>query len=284
MTTDELRTAPPARSTGTKAAAGRWQIYVLVGVIVALLVAPFFAPYPPNQTALGKFLAPPSPAHWFGLDAVGRDLFSRTLVGVRTSIFAASIAVAVGMVLGVPLGVIAGFSKGRTDDLITRAVGVLQTIPGLILAMALIGITGRSLVNAMIAVGVVFVPRFFRVVRASALAASAETYVDASRSMGSPAWRIMAGHVLPAVVPALIVQTTVTMAVAVLSEATLSFVGLGVQPPDASLGTLLAESDKYLGLANHLVFLPGIAMVVVVLVFTVTAAQIQRALARRESR
>jgi ABC-type dipeptide/oligopeptide/nickel transport system permease subunit len=259
-------------------------LVALILVVVSLLVAPYFAPYPPNETGLGPGLQPPSIEHWFGLDAVGRDLFSRTLTGARTSILAATLAVAVGLGIGLPLGVVAGYGGGRVDDVITRIVGILQTIPGLILAMAIVGMTGRSLVNAMIAIGIVFVPRFYRVIRASAMSAAAETYVSASRSMGAPAWRTIVGHVFPAVLSVTLVQATVTMAVAVLSEATLSFVGLGVQPPAASLGTLLAESDNYLGLANFLAILPGVCMVGVVLVFTATAAQVRKALERREAR
>ncbi|GAA3931067.1 ABC transporter permease [Microbacterium soli] len=285
----ELRSTPaaPADPSGhgsSRTMRGRWQLLILVALITGLLVVPLFAPYPPNQTGLGPGLQPPGLEHWFGLDAVGRDVFSRTLTGARTSILAATLAVAVGLGIGLPLGLVAGFSGGRIDGILTQAVGILQTIPGLILAMAIVGMTGRSLVNAMIAIGVVFVPRFYRVIRAAALSAAAETYVTASRSMGSPAWRTIMGHVLPAVLSATLVQATVTMAVAVLSEATLSFVGLGVQPPAASLGTLLAESDDYLGLANNLAILPGVCMVGVVLVFTGTAAQMRRVLERREAR
>jgi peptide/nickel transport system permease protein len=253
-------------------------VILLVAVIALLLVAPALAPYPPNRTALGPSLQGPSWNHLFGIDEVGRDLFSRTLSGVRTSLAAASLAVGVALVVGVPLGVVSGYLRGFADGLITRAVGVLQTMPGLILAMAVVGATGRSLVHAMIAIGIVFVPRIYRVVRAGAMATSAQTYVEAARSMGSPRWRIMAGHVLPGILPAVLVQATVTMAVAVLSEASLSFVGLGVQPPSASLGTLIAESDDYLGRANHLAVLPGVAMVFVVLLFTAFATQLRRLL------
>ncbi|MFF1818187.1 ABC transporter permease [Kribbella sp. NPDC058245] len=253
-------------------------VLVLGAVVVLLLLAPMFAPYPPNQTALGPSLQGPSWSHLFGIDEVGRDLFSRTLSGVRTSLAAASLAVGVALLIGVPLGVLSGYLRGFADGAITRAVGVLQTMPGLILAMAIVGATGRSLVHAMIAIGIVFVPRIYRVVRASALATGAQTYVEAARSMGSPGWRIMTGHVLPGILPAVLVQATVTMAVAVLSEASLSFVGLGVQPPSASLGTLIAESDDYLGRANHLAVLPGVAMVFVVLLFTAFATRLRRLL------
>jgi peptide/nickel transport system permease protein len=253
-------------------------VIVLAAVVALLLVAPALAPYPPNQTALGPSLQGPSWNHLFGIDEVGRDLFSRTLSGVRTSLAAASLALGVALAIGVPLGVLSGYLRGFADGLTTRAVGVLQTMPGLILAMAIVGAMGRSLVNAMIAIGIVFVPRIYRVVRASAMATSAQTYVEAARSMGSPRWRIMAGHVLPGILPAVLVQATVTMAVAVLSEASLSFVGLGVQPPSASLGTLIAESDEYLGRANHLAILPGVAMVFVVLLFTAFATRLRRLL------
>lgn len=284
MNDASLRTRNLLRPTLPRRASGTWQLIVLLTIVVGFLVAPWFGPYPPNATAVGPALQGPSLEHWFGVDAVGRDAFSRTLTGIRTSLIAATLAVTVGLVLGLPLGVIAGYAGGRIDDLITRLVGILQTIPGLILAMAIVGMTGRSLTNAMIAIGVVFVPRFYRVIRASAMSAAAATYVDAARAMGSPAWRTITGHIFPAVLLATLVQATVTMAVAVLSEATLSFVGLGVQPPAASLGTLIAESDNYLGLANHLAILPGVCMVAVVLVFTALAAQVRRILDRRESR
>lgn len=289
MSGEDLRTQTilrPGQSTRRSPSnrLARVQIILLLAAVVAILILPFFTPYPPTKVGLGPGLSAPSAEHWFGLDPVGRDLFSRTLDGVRTSVLAGSLAVVVGLAIGLPLGVTAGFWGGRVDNIITRVVGILQTIPGLILAMAIVGITGRSLVNAMIAIGIVFVPRFYRIVRASALSVSAETFVLASRSMGSPSWRTMLGHVMPAVLSATVVQATVTMAVAVLSEATLSFVGLGVQPPDASLGTLLAESNQYLGLANHLAYLPGISMVLVVLLFTAASAVVQRALEKGESR
>lgn len=289
MTIQDLRTELITRPSRRRRAAAstflfRVQLTLVLAAIAGIMVAPLIAPYPPNETGLGQGLSAPSFEHWFGLDVIGRDVFSRTLTGMRTSVLAATLAVAVGLVIGLPLGIAAGYWGGRVDDLITRVVGILQTIPGLILAMAIVGMTGRSLVNAMIAIGIVFVPRFYRIVRASAMSASAETYVLASRSMGAPAWRTVGGHVVPAVLSATLVQATVTMAVAVLSEATLSFVGLGVQPPSASLGTLLAESDDYLGLANHLAIIPGMCMVGVVLLFTITAALVRRELERRESR
>lgn len=257
---------------------------LLVGAVVLLLAAPEFTPYPPNLTAVAPSLQPPSWDHLFGTDEVGRDLFSRTLAGIRTSLGAASLAVAVALSAGVPLGVVAGFLGGPVDSVLTKTVGVLQSMPGLILAMAIVGAMGRSLVNAMIAIGVVLVPRIYRVSRASAMSTVAETFVEAARSMGSPRWRIMCGHVLPAVLSAVLVQATVTMAVAVLSEASLSFVGLGVQPPRASLGTLLAESDDYLGRADHIAVLPGVAMVVVVLLFTAFSSQLRRLLDRMAAR
>lgn len=282
---------PGSASMPDPSAARRWRpagrhitLGVLATVVMLLLIGPAFAPYPPDQTALAPSLQPPSARHLFGIDEVGRDLLSRTLAGIRTSLGAASIAVGVAMLAGIPLGLLAGYAGGWVDGAITRVVGVLQSMPGLILAMAIVGAMGRSLVNAMIAVGVVFVPRFFRVVRASALSTVAETFVEAARAMGSPGWRIVTGHVLPAVASAVLVQATVTMAVAVLSEASLSFVGLGVQPPAASLGTLLAASDDYLGRANHLAILPGVAMVGVVLIFTGFAAVLRAELDRMAAR
>lgn len=272
---------PTPRTRSRRDAAG---LVILAGVVLLLVVGPWLAPYPPTQTDVGPSLQGPTWAHLFGVDAIGRDVFSRTLAGVRTSLGAASLAVAVAVSIGVPLGIVAGYLGGRTDAWLARAVGVLQSMPGLILAMAIVGATGRGLTNAMVAIGFVFVPRFFRVVRSAALSATAETYVEAARSMGAPGWRIMVGHVLPATASAALVQATVTMAVGILSEASLSYVGLGVQPPTASLGTLLADADDYLGLADHLAILPGLVMVAVVLVVTALAARLRRVLDRAAAR
>lgn len=243
--------------------------YVLALVLVAAL-APLLAPADPNvQDLRGTLLPPGDGGHLLGTDGFGRDVLSRLLFGARISLLAAAEAVAVALALGVPPGLAAGYLGGRTDWCVMRASDALMAFPPLILAVAIVGVRGPGLGNAMMAVGVVFAPRFLRLTRASVMAVRQETYIEASRSIGTPAARIIVAHVVPNVLSPLVIATSLAAGFAMLSEAALSFLGLGVQPPDASWGSMLKEGFTVMETAPWLVVFPGAVIALTVLAFNV---------------
>jgi peptide/nickel transport system permease protein len=204
---------------------------VLIGVIALALFAPWIAPYDPLATSWSLVRKAPSAAHWFGTDEVGRDLLSRIIWGARASLSAGVIAVAIAVGVGVPTGMVAGYVGGWTDALISRLTDAMLAIPFLILAIALAAFLGPSLGNAMIAIGVTATPIFVRLARGQVLAARAEDYVEAARAVGNPPIRILLRHILPNILPPVMVQATLAVAAAIIAEASLSFLGLGQQPP-----------------------------------------------------
>jgi len=236
-------------------------------VLFAALLAPVVAPYDPLQTDFLAMLATPSAAHPFGTDAVGRDLLSRVVHGARPSILVGLGTAAFAALVGSLIGLVAGFLGGRWDNAIMRVMDVLFAFPAILLALALIALLGPSLVNLILALGVVYVPRFARVVRGSVLALMAEPYIEATRALGSQAWRVLLRHLLPNTLSVITVQATLTIATAILSEASLSFLGLGVQPPAPSWGTMLSEGKTYLEQYPHLTVFPGAAIMAAVLGF-----------------
>ncbi|HWL44926.1 MAG TPA: ABC transporter permease [Ilumatobacter sp.] len=242
-----------------------------VGLLVVLtlmaVLAPLIATHDPALQNLRARNQGPSSGHWFGTDDIGRDLFSRMVYGARTTLLAPVIAVTVGMVLGVPTGLLAGFKRGPIDAVLGRVADALLALPGLIVAMAIVAVRGPSMVNAMMAVGLNFAPRFFRVVRGTALAIREETFIDASRIAGASDTRLIRSHVLPNIAPPLIVQATIMLGVGVLAEAALSFLGVGVQPPQATWGVLLRRGFDNLSEARYQSIPPGIAITVLILAF-----------------
>jgi ABC-type dipeptide/oligopeptide/nickel transport system permease subunit len=241
-----------------------------VGVLVVVaLAAPLLAPEDPLAQDLRNVLESPSGEHLLGTDDVGRDVVSRMIFATRVSLLAALEAVAIGVVLGVPFGLMAGFRGGAVDTVIMRTTDAILSFPPLILAISIVGVLGPGLTNAMVAVGVVFAPRFARVVRASVLSTREETFIEASRSIGTSRRRIMQWHVLPNVVSPLIVQVSLAGGFAMLAEAGLSFLGLGVQAPDASWGSMLGRAFPYINSASWLSIVPGIAIAVTVLAFNI---------------
>lgn len=249
----------------------RQRIVVAATVFVAFLaviavLAPWLAPADPNEQDLyGTLLAPGAEDYPLGTDTFGRDVFSRLIFGARISLLAAVQAVAVALALGVPPGLAAGYLGGRVDRWIMRASDAVMAFPPLILAAAIVGARGPGLGNAMFAVGVVFAPRFLRLVRASVLGVREETYIEAAHSIGTPHWRIVRVHVFPNILSPLIIATSLAAGFAMLSEAALSFLGLGVQPPDASWGSMLKEGFSVMETAPWLVVFPGIVIALTVL-------------------
>jgi peptide/nickel transport system permease protein len=241
---------------------------VVITFFVGLaLLAPVAAPYDPLATSWSAVRKAPSAAHWFGTDEIGRDVLSRVIWGARASLLAGVVSVAISLAIGVPLGLLAGYAGGRTDLLLSRLTDAVLACPFLILAIALAAFLGPSLINAMIAIGVSATPVFIRLTRGQTMAIKAEDFILAARAIGNSPWRIALHHVLPNVVPALIVQATLALAAAVIAEASLSFLGLGQQPPAPSWGSMLNVAKNYLENAPWMAVWPGISIFVLVLSF-----------------
>lgn len=257
-------------------------LFLLTLTALAVL-APAIAPNDPNAQSLRERLQDPNAVHWLGTDDLGRDVLSRMLVAARVSLLAAIEATAVSVVLGVPLGLLAGYLLGWTDSILSRVADVVMAIPGLLFAMAIVAILGRDIENAMIAIGIVNSPRFFRVVRGSTMVVREQPYILAAVSTGGSAPWILRNHVLPNVLSPLVVQISLSMGFAILFEAALSFLGLGVQPPDASWGTMLGRSTQYMEQAPFLVVFPGLAIMLTVLAFNVLGDAVNDALGRSGS-
>ncbi|WP_454300291.1 ABC transporter permease [Salana multivorans] len=240
---------------------------VLVLVVAVAVLGRWIAPYGANEIDVVNALQPPSGAHWFGTDALGRDVFSRVLRAAGVSLQVALVSVAFAFVVGVTIGIVSGYVRGLLDTVLMRLVDVMFAFPVLLLALAIVAIMGPGILTTMLAIGVVYTPIFARVARASALSVSVEPYVQVSRTMGTPWWYIMGRHVLPNVSGPLIVQTSLSLAFAILSEAALSFLGLGVQPPAPSWGRMLAEAQGFLGQAWWMGVFPGLAIFLTALAF-----------------
>jgi peptide/nickel transport system permease protein len=239
-------------------------------VLVALLAAavgPVLTPYDPASQELSRRLERPSVSHPFGLDELGRDILSRLLAGARISLLVGIAVVSVSSVVGMLLGSIAGYFGGLADDLISRVVDVLMAFPGILLAIALVAVLGPSLTNVVIALSVIGWVGYARLVRSQALRARELEFVQAARALGAGAPRIVLRHVLPTAFPAVVVQATLGMAGAIIAEAALSFLGLGVQPPTPSWGTMLDAGRSHLFDAPHLTLFPGLAIATLVLGF-----------------
>jgi ABC-type dipeptide/oligopeptide/nickel transport system permease subunit len=257
---------------------------VALGYLVALLgvavFAPLIAPFDPNKQDLLATFASPSAEHWFGTDNLGRDVFSRVVFAGRISLTAAAQAVVIALALGVVPGLIAGFFRGIVDSIFSRVADLLMSFPPLILAIAIVAVLGPGLTNAMVAIGVIFAPRFFRLVRGMVLGVRQETYIEAARSIGLPRRKIVVQHVLPNVLSPLTVQISLTAAMAMLAEASLSFLGLGVQPPDASWGSMIESGFRYTASAPWLTIFPGIPIALTVLAFNLLGDGIRDSIGR----
>ena len=241
-------------------------IIVLVAVLAAVF-GPALTPYDPAAQTLSARLDPPSRAHPFGLDELGRDILSRVLAGARISFLVGLTVVSVSSVIGTLLGTVAGYFGGVVDDVIGRVIDVLLAFPGLLLAIALVAVLGPSLGNVLFALTVIGWVGYARLVRGQVLRAREFEYVQAARALGAPTARILWRHVVPTAMPAVVVQATLGMAGAIIGEAALSFLGLGVQPPTPSWGTMLNGGRAHLLDAPHLTIFPGLAIAVLVLGF-----------------
>ena len=240
---------------------------VAITFVLAAVFAPWVAPYSPDATDFNALLAKPSPEHLLGTDALGRDIFSRVVWGARASILAGVFATLLGMAIAVPIGLASGYYRGWLDPVVARVTDVLLAFPFLILAVGLAAILGPSLLNATIALGVGAAPGLIRIARGEALALREEDYVRAAVANGGGDLTILGRHILPNMTNTLIVQATVTIPAAIIGEAALSFLGLGVQPPTPSWGVMLAEAQPYITEAPRLAIWPGLAIFFCTLAF-----------------
>jgi peptide/nickel transport system permease protein len=240
---------------------------VLVGIVVVALTARWTAPYGVNKIDVADALRPPSGAHWFGTDELGRDIFSRALVATHSSLQIAVASVAFAFVVGVTIGVIFGYRGGLLDTVLMRVVDVMFAFPVLLLALAIVAILAPGTVPTILAIGIVYTPIFARVARASTLSVRVEPYVAVSRTLGTGHAYILGRHILPNIAGPLIVQTSLSLAFAILSEAALSFLGLGIQPPEPSWGRMLFDAQGFFQRAWWMSVFPGAAIFVTVLAF-----------------
>ena len=257
-------------------------LVVISAFILLALFAPLVAPYDPIATSWTLVRKPPSALHWFGTDELGRDVLARVIYGARASLMAGAISVTIALTIGVPLGLLAGYRGGFIDALISRITDAMLACPFLILAIALAAFLGPSLADAMIAIGVSATPVFIRLTRGQVMSVKVEDYVEAARAMGNPRWRIALFHILPNILPALLVQATLSIAAAIIAEAALSFLGLGQQPPFPSWGSMLNAAQRFLSNAPWMAIWPGLAIFLVVLSLNLVGDGLRDALDPRE--
>jgi peptide/nickel transport system permease protein len=251
---------------------------VVIFFVAIAILAPWVAPYDPIATSWSAIRKAPSAAHWFGTDELGRDVLSRVIYGTRASLLAGVVSVSIALSLGIPIGLFAGYAGRWPDALISRMTDAMLATPFLILAIALAAFLGPSLTNAMIAIGISATPIFIRLTRAQVLSVKVEDYIEAARAVGNPHWRIAIRHILPNVVPPLIVQATLAIAAAVIAEASLSFLGLGQQPPAPSWGSMLNTAKNYVENAPWMAVWPGVSIFLVVLSFNLVGDGLRDAL------
>jgi peptide/nickel transport system permease protein len=241
-------------------------LIVLIAVLAAL-AGPAIIPFNPSDQELALRLEGPTGLHWMGLDELGRDIFARVLAGARISLLVGLVVVGVSSTIGILLGSIAGYFGGRVDEAISRVMDILLAFPGLLLAIAMVAVLGPSLTNVILALSLIGWVGYARLVRGQVLRAREFEYVQAARALGATTRRILARHIVPTALPAVTVQATLGMGGAILAEASLSFLGLGVQPPTPSWGTMLSYGKAHLLEAPHLTIFPGLAIAVLVLGF-----------------
>ncbi len=277
--------SPPNVSPGGRAVRRflRHRLAVFGLLVVALFVAvavfaPFVAPFDPLQTSWSLVRKAPGAAHWFGTDENGRDVLSRVVFGARASLLAGVVAVSLAACVGVPLGLLAGIAGGWAETIIARVADAMLAVPFLILAIALAAFLGPALENAMLAIAITASPVFTRLARGMALDAKSTDWAEAARALGNPPWRLALLHVLPNIVPPLMVQATLSIAEAIIAEASLSFLGLGQQPPAPSWGSMLNSAQRFLTQAPWMAVYPGLAIFLVVLAFNLVGDGLRDAL------
>jgi peptide/nickel transport system permease protein len=253
-------------------------LVVVLLFIVMALAAPWIAPADPTRTSWTAIRKAPGALYWMGTDENGRDVLSRVIWGARASLLAGVVSVTIAGSVGVPAGLLAGFVGGWVDVVLSRIVDTMLAVPNLVLAIALAAFLGPSLENAMIAIGITAAPVFMRVARGATMDAATNDYVEAARALGNPPWRVAVRHVLPNIVPPILVQATLAIASAIIAEAALSFLGLGQQPPEPSWGSMLNSAQRFLDQAPWLAVFPGAAIFLCVMSFNLIGDGLRDAL------
>lgn len=259
-------------------------LWILAIVIFCAFFADLITPYPPNEQDYVAITEPPSAAHWLGTDDLGRDILARIIYGTRVSLMVGMIAVGIALVLGVTLGLIAGYAGGMVDDVTMRIMDAVQAFPGLILALGITAALGPRfpdmppIWHAMIAIGIVATPAISRLTRAQTLSIRERDFVHAAQVLGASPYKIITKHIWPNVTAPIIVQATLLVATAILTEASLSFLGVGVKPPTATWGSMLRTGSQYIETAPWLAFAPGVAIFATVLAFNFVGDGLRRAL------
>jgi peptide/nickel transport system permease protein len=254
--------------------------FLVVLVLVAVL-SPWLMPHDPGRQNLVERLQGPSGDHWLGTDSFGRDNLSRLIEGTRVTLWACVQALALGIAAGIPTGLLAGFVGRRVDAVLSWVADVLLSLPPLVLALAIVGVLGPGLTNAMVAVGVVFSPRFFRVARAAAISVRSETYIEATRALGCSMPRILFRHVLPNSSGPLLVQVTFAMGLVVIAEASLSFLGLGATAPTATWGSMVRDAFDNVYDSTFPLLAPSLMIVLTILAFSILGDALRDALGRQ---
>lgn len=242
-------------------------LFVIIVLIIIAIIGPYITPYDPNEQILLDKSQTPSADHWFGTDNLGRDIFSRVIVGTRVSLFVGVSAVAFSLVLGTIFGSIAGYFGGKIDAFIMRIMDIMLSIPSILLAVTLMAALGKGLDKAIIAIGVVSIPEYARIIRSSILSVKENDYVAAARVLGNSDTRIIFHHILPNVLSSIVVRATLGISTAILDTAALGFLGLGVQPPIAEWGDMLGRVRSMVLVYPHMLIFPGLAITLAVLAF-----------------
>jgi peptide/nickel transport system permease protein len=267
------------RSPGALVGAALVLMFLLIAV-----AAPVFAPHDYQAADFSKVRQPPSTEHWLGTDELGRDLYSRLLYGARLSLLIGIISVGIGVLIGVPLGLISGYAGRHVDQGIMRLMDIMLAFPSILLAILMVAAFGPSLNNAMIAIGIVSIPIYARLIRSSTLSITQELYIEASRSVGTRSPRILTRHVFPNTFAPVVVQSTLQIAVAIQASAALGFLGLGAPPDVPEWGNMLQKGRTYILSAPHIVIFPGLAIMLVVLGFNLVGDGLRDALDPRMER
>ena len=281
----EAREATPAQRAWRRLVRRRGAmlgLFIVLFFVLTAVFAPLISPYDPIATSWSAVRKAPSWEYLFGTDEIGRDVLSRVIWGARASLMAGLVSVSISMALGIPIGLLAAYLGGWTDSFISRFTDSMLAVPFLILAIALSAFLGPSLGNAMIAIGVSAMPVFIRLTRAQVMAVKVEDYIEAARAVGNPHWRIALRHILPNVLPPLIVQASLSIAAAIIAEASLSFLGLGQQPPAPSWGSMLNTAKNYMDNAPWMAVWPGLSIFLLVLSFNLLGDGLRDALDPRQ--
>jgi ABC-type dipeptide/oligopeptide/nickel transport system permease subunit len=266
--------------SANRAASASFIVLIILGIVA--LIAPLIAPYAPNEAVLSDILNKPSEAHLLGTDELGRDILSRLIYGARISLTISLIVVAISLTIGIALGLIAGYYGSWRDTAVMRFMDIIMAFPGILLAIILMSVFGKGISNAILAICVISIPGYVRIVRGSVLSVKESEFVQAAIAMGARDTYIMVRHILPNILAPVIVTATMSVSAVILETAALGFLGLGVQPPDSEWGAMLANGKNYIFSASHVILFPGLAISITVLAFNMFGDGLRDALDPRQ--